>query len=197
MNKFHFPPELRTASIVPRWSIVFTLTSDYVTNHSYFVTMYAHAIARLIKWRGPLASLMYLALTHGLDETVTGDIVSIVKSEIIDKERAADYIDLKMRERLPGVIDELEAIEDTLPEQQYNEAWAIITAADRLDALLFLLTEQRLGNGVIAPRVPSAQARLAAVWRELPAPKDELDRLWATVVVPSVNAHKNDGGHGI
>ena len=36
-----FPPELRTASVIARWSIVWTLTRDTVSNHSYFVALYA------------------------------------------------------------------------------------------------------------------------------------------------------------
>lgn len=202
-----FPPELRTASIVPRWSVVWTLTRDTVANHSYYVTMYACSVARAIDWSGSYALLMFLALTHDLDETITGDIVSPVKSEILDEERAADYIDLQMKARLPGIVSEIDHVTDCgeLNTSSFNraklkecdEAWRIITVADRLDALLFLIGEQRMGNGVIAPRIPSAEARLLSAWHELPAPKDKLEMLWNTVMKPVIRNHMEQGGNGV
>lgn len=196
-SKPHFSPELRTMSIVPRWSIVFTLTDDYLSNHSYFVTMYAYDIARMLNWKGSLSALMYFGLVHDTEETISGDIVSVVKSEIIDEKRAADYLNLKMRERLPGIVSELEYLENMMTDAESDEAWAIIQVADRLDALLFLITEQRLGNAVIAPRIPSAFARLQSSWFALPFASEELARLWATVVTPSIKAHETTGGFGV
>lgn len=206
MTKRRFPPELRTMSVVPRWSIVWTLTRDTVANHSYFVTFYAREIARLIGWNGDMADLMYRALVHDCDETITGDICSPVKNEIIDDKRAEEYIALRMEERLPHVVKDLDDMEgdinSMLAVQQQkaiesSEAWLIVKAADKMDALIFLLTEERLGNGVIAPHMPRSWAKFEAAWRALPAHDGELDRLWNTCMVPAVMAHKTDGGFGI
>lgn len=185
-----FPPELRTASVVPRWSIIWTLTRDSVANHSFFVTFYAREIAVLIEWQGYLDDLMYMALVHDLEETATGDVVSTVKAEIIDDKRAAAYIDRKMRERMPFVADDMEAMGS-------EEIKRIIKAADKLDALIFLMVERRLGNGVIAPHLPSAHAKFEAAWRNLPADKDKLDELWNTCMVPAIKEHEVAGGFGI
>lgn len=197
-----FPPELRTASIVPRWSVVWTLTRDTVANHSYYVTMYARALAHLVEWSGNWSALMFLALTHDLDETITGDIVSPVKREVLDQDRAEQYIDLKMRERMPAIIDEITAIHDELDGNQaksrmLDEVWTIIDVADRLDALLFLIGERRMGNGVIAPRIPDAQSRLYNSFMKLPAGEDKLQLLWNTVMMPVIRAHEEQGGHGV
>lgn len=197
-----FPPELRTASIVPRWSVVWTLTRDTIANHSYYVTLYARAVAHVIKWSGNWSALMFLALTHDLEETITGDLVSPVKREIIDPVRAGDYIDLKMKERMPAVFDEIitisEGLDNNLAKRSMlDEAWTIIDVADRLDALLFLIGEQRMGNGVIAPRIPDAQNRLYSAWMKLPLAADELQRLWQTVMLPVVRAHEDQGGIGV
>lgn len=192
-----FPPELRTASVVPRWSIVWTLTKDNVAVHSFFVTFYAREIARIIKWQGDIGDLMFRALSHDLDELQTGDIVSPVKAEIIDESRAEIYIDTKMRERLPFVMADLDEISEETDEQEDGEAWAIVKAADRLDALIFLLFEVRLGNNIISPNIPRAWNRFEAAWKNLPGDKDDLDRLWNTVIVPAVKAHEQSGGFGI
>lgn len=196
-----FPPELRTASIVPRWSIVWTLTRDTVANHSYYVTFYARKIAQLLGWGGNWATLMFLALTHDLDETITGDMVSPVKGEILDMERAADYIEMKMTERLPDIMQETKAITDSTgnkaKERMIDECWLIIKAADRLDALLFLTGEHRMGNGVIAPRIADAESRLYSAWMDLPADHDDLQEMWQTVMLPVIKNHGEQGGHGV
>lgn len=196
-----FPPELRTASIVPRWSIVWTLTRDTVANHSFYVTYYSAIIAKLLGWRGDWSELMMLALTHDLDETITGDVVSPIKAEILDAERAADFIDMKMRERLPGIVRITDGITDCednpAREQMIDECWQIIKAADRLDALLFLIGERRMGNGVIAPRIVDAQSRFYSSWMELPTPPDKLQELWQTVMLPVIKEHGEQGGHGV
>lgn len=197
MSDLAFPPELRTASIVPRWSVVWTLNKDYVSNHSWFVMIYANDIAMLLNWPGNIAAVMYLAGTHDLDELTTGDLVSPVKREIIDEARAAAYIEMKMQERLPQVLRHIEMYENSMSKRESAEAWAIISAADRLDALLFLITEQRLGNTIIGPRVPDIQDRLEAAWYELPAERGKLQELWNTQVMPSITAHRGQGGFGI
>lgn len=197
MSDLAFPPELRTASIVTRWSIVWTLNKDYVTNHSFFVMMYAVEIAYLLgwDWKGPrLGVLMYLAATHDLNEIISGDIVSPVKCEILDQDRAAAYFDLKLNERLPRIMRHLAEFPD---KDWVLDCWPVISAADRLDALLFLITEQRLGNTVIGPRVPDIQDRLEAAWYELPAERGKLQELWNTQVMPSITAHRGQGGFGI
>lgn len=192
-----FPPELRTMSVVPRWSIVWTLTQDYLSNHSYFVTFYAREIALLIGWKGDLADLMYRALVHDVEETITGDICSPVKSGILDDEKAQDFIDTKMVDRLPFIVTDLEAMYEKSGHEEDVEAHAIIRAADKLDALIFLIVERRKGNGVIEPNLPRAMNSMEGCWRDLPAPKEHLDFLWNTVIVPAIDAHRNMGGFGI
>lgn len=184
-------------SIVPRWSVVWTLNKDVLTNHSFFVIIYANDIAQMLDWTGNYAALMYLAATHDAEETVSGDLVSPVKREILDEKRAADYLSAKMNERMPSIMRNIEMYEDSMSTSESAEAWSIITVADRLDALLFLITEQRLGNTVIGPRVPDAQQRLEAAWFELPDERSELQRLWNTAVLPSIAAHRGQGGFGI
>lgn len=204
MSKRRFPPELRTASVVPRWSIVWTLTRDVLTNHSFYVVFYAHAIAKLLGWKGDIGDLMYRALVHDLDETISGDICAPVKREIIDDKRAEEYIEQKMRERLPCVVQDLNQIADknyarfgNATNNEENEAWAIIKAADRLDALLFLIVERRMGNGVISSLITSATANLEASWRALPASKAALDEFWNTTIMPVIREHDTTGGYGI
>lgn len=196
----YFSPEFRTASVVPRWSIVWTLTRDTVANHSFFVTVYAEQIGHLIGWSGNGGSmrgmLMFMALTHDLDETITGDIVAPAKHAILDSSKADQYIDKNMRERLPYVVEQDEKWHARNPTA-WHEAKLIVKAADRLDALLFLVVEKRLGNSVIAPRIPECMASLLDSWGRLPGDPATLAMLWDTHVRPAIDAHERTGGYGI
>lgn len=198
----YFSPELRTASIVPRWSVVWTLTRDVVSNHSFFVTLYADQIAELISWykmpfgTGHRGTLAFMAITHDLDEVATGDLVAPVKKEILDTAKATKYIDRVMEERLPWVTGHTRTIRDYCPST-YTEAKLIIKAADRLDALLFLTVEARLGNGVIVPRIPECEKSFLEAWRALPCHAAELDSLYSVVVQPAIEAHRTTGGYGL
>lgn len=190
-----FSPELRTMSVVPRWSIVWTLTRDVLSNHSFFVAVYADQIAAMIEWKGPHGALLVSALLHDADETVTGDIVAPIKHEIIDKTRAKAFVSGKMRERLPYVEHRLSGI-DT---RWRGDIYKIVKAADRLDAVLFLVIEQRLGNSVIAPRIPETLEALKEAWRKLPCspPGQSLDDLYFQTVWPAIESHRITGGYGL
>lgn len=184
-----FPPELRTASIVHRWSIVRTLERDNVANHTFYVTIYARGVAKLIEWKGDYEKLMMKALTHDLDETITGDIVSPVKAQIVDETKAGVYVGHLLRERLPGFAD---LIAESDPEID-----AIVKVADRMDALFFLINETKLGNSIVRHRTHDAEHKLQQAWMALPCDAFYLDQLWKSVISPAITAHLNFGSRGI
>lgn len=192
-----FPPELRTMAIVPRWSIVHVTQKDTVANHSYFVAIYAHMVARVINWQGPKDYLMFSALLHDLDETITGDLVGPIKEYIIDEERMHDYVDHKIYARFESLAVEHAHLEGKCKMRHAEEADLIIKAADRLDAVLFLIMETRRGNTTITPLILTAQNRLEAAWRELPTDQVTIDATWQTVVLPALELHQTEGGRGV
>lgn len=192
-----FPPELRTMSIVPRWSICHVTQKDTVANHSYYVAIYSHLIARVIKWQGPKEYLVFMALIHDLSETTTGDLVGPIKEYILDYDKMDDFLYKKMSDRFSCLMTECSELEKNLEGEQADEADAIIKAADRLDAVYFLIMEERRGNTTISQLVHSAIHRLEGAWRELPAHRDVIDRTWQTVVLSSIEAHKSEGGRGV
>lgn len=189
-----FPPELRTSSFVPRWNIVWTIRPDNVAGHSFYVAVYTRMIARLINWNGPIADLLTYALLDDIDETITGDITGPVKGQIIDPARADDFVTQQMEHKMPMLLDMMIEIEDS---PGFEAIKHIIKAADRLDALLFLMVDRRLGNRNLENRIKDATIKLEAAWRDLPAPFSELNRLWQTVVIPAIEAHNREGGDGV
>ncbi len=189
-----FPPELRTASVVKRWSIVRTFQPDSVAEHSYYVTFYAVQIARLIEWPGPMADLMYMSLMHDVEETFIGDIVSPVKHAVLDEGKYGNYITDQMKQRLPLVDTQL----DVIAESQWGtNIEKIVKVADKIDAVLFLITEQRMGNAVLAPLYQDAVTNLSAAWQDLCIETGSQHRLWDDEIWPAIQCQWKHGGNGI
>lgn len=206
-----FPPELRTASIVKRWSIVRTLNTDTVAEHSFYVSFYALQIARLVNWPGPYADLTFMALMHDVEETFTSDIISPVKKQIVDPDALSNFVSEQMKERMPLVEAQLQAIADSMWGSSIER---IIKVADKTDACLFLILEQRVGNVVLRPLYDDALENLVLAWHDLgvelhgaaePA-GGRLDdgavwvrhrALWNDQIYPALQAHWKHGGVGI
>lgn len=187
-----FPPELRTASIVHRWSIVRTLERDNLANHSYYVIVYARNIGRLIGWEGDYENLMMRAAAHDADELITGDIVSPVKSNIVDETKTEAYVRAKMTDSMPGIFPFYDPVPST-----HEDADKIIKAADRMDALLFLINEVRLGNSIVRNRTADAERLLHQAWFQLPADIAVLDTSWRHVVKSAIANHYQFGSMGL
>lgn len=193
----YFPVRLRAASVVERWSVIHTIKRDNIAAHSWYVVVYCLLIARLIGWQGNLARLLTEAALHDLEECVTGDIVGVVKHEIIDARKNSDFISRKLGALMPSLVGiELPHDLDETFHQDY-EYKQIIKAADRLDALFFMLGEQALGNQIIAARVPPAMDRLKEAWFNLPCEDIRKLTTWWDTVLPAVEAHKNAGSYDI
>lgn len=193
-----FPPELRTAAVVKRWSIVRTFNDDLVSSHSYFVTFYALQIARLVGWSGPYADLTFAALMHDAPEFVTGDLVSPVKRAIVDLDKHNAWVTEQMRTRMPGVDGQLQAIMDSEWGPGIDR---IVKVADKVDAVLFLITEQRMGNTVLELLYNDALKNLTEAWTnlfgELGLNDDRRQDLWDDQIWPAIQAHWKNGSVGI
>lgn len=197
MNKL-FPPELRTAAVVRRWSIVRVHNRDNIAEHSFFVTCYALAIARLLEWKGSLADLMFVAMMHDAEEFITGDMVSPVKHAVLDEAKFDRFVSEQMFIRLPLVATQLETI---MESELGDHIEAIVKVADKVDAVIFLILEQRGGNQAVAPLYQDALNNLQAAWAKLIAllgGTPELEgRLWGNEIWPAIQAHWRYGSIGL
>lgn len=191
-----FPPELRTMAFVPRWPIMMTSIPDNLATHSYYVTVYSYAIAETIGWKGPRDYLMLEALLHDNDETITGDITGPVKQAIMDVEKAGDILYDMTNYRMGKLIDTFYDFQERLLPETVNEAERIRHVADKLDAILFLIVNKRMGNTTVNIALDVGIKSIEAAWRSLPAPKEVLDRTWQTIMIPSIEAHYVKGGRG-
>lgn len=204
-----FPPELRTASIVQRWSIVRTMNPDSVANHSFYVAFYALQIARLVNWPGPYADLTFMALMDDVEETFTSDIISPVKRRIVDEGAMHNFVSEQMKERLPLIEAQLEAVADSMWGVSIER---IIKVADKVDAAIFLIIEQRMGNTVLKPLYDDALKNLVIAWHDLGIELHGGDdsiidadiaawnahrALWNDQIYPALQAHWKHGSVGL
>lgn len=187
----HFPPALRTASVVTRWSTIRTHGKDIVSSHTFYVTTYAQEIARLIGWANDdykeLYWLMRYSLIHDLDELFTGDLVTFIKPEIIDRDRAARFVATQMQERMPGIAAAFTEIAE-LP--YVDEIKRIVKVADWLDALFFSIDEQKMGNYAIQKYEPFTLDKLKEAWFKLPCDSVQLTRLWMNEMLTAIRNHR-------
>lgn len=194
MKPVTFPPRLRVAAVVKRWSIIWSHSPDTIASHTFMVQIYALLLARLIGWNvgnpRALYTLIVECIYHDLDETVSGDIVGVVKSHIIDARRYSDFVSSRMDATLASVVN-LRAEARDEGREYIHEARRIIKAADRLDALLFMFTEVMTGNHIIGQRIQSGLKKLAESWEELPATQEMRDQVWSEHLEPSLQAHQD------
>ena len=193
-----FPPELRTASVIRRWSIVRTINEDTVANHSFFVPFYAVQVARLVEWQGPFGDLTFMALMHDVEEVLTSDIISPVKHQIVDEAKLSNYVTSQMKVRLPLVEAQLYEIMDSMWGESIEK---IIKVADKVDACIFLITEIRMGNTVLSPLLKDATQNLRQAWDRLSNYLEfsfEKDvSLWDNEIWPGIQSHWKNGSVGV
>lgn len=170
---------------------------DNIAQHSFFVTWYAVMIAETIRWHGPRDYLMLKAMYHDLDETITADITGPVKKEIVDAVKAEPYLEGRMLERMGNVSKFFLTMEEEAPDDVYFDVEKIVRAADLLEALLFSIVNEQVGNKAMADVTVVFMAKVEAAWRDLPAPPELLSSTWQTVCLPAIHAHRTTGGRGI
>lgn len=197
MDKPVLAPELRTMSFVTRWNILWRINKTNIAEHSFFVAWYVFTIANLIEWKGNTLYAVMKGLEHDLDETITADIVGPARRVIVDKDTAAEWLEAKQEIRMGGLLRPFIAMENTVEDGEYAEAQKIVRAADLLDAVLCLLVEQEMGNRRVDYAYNSNLKLFEGAWRDLPADKMVLDRLWNVEIFPAIEAHRSVGGNGV
>jgi len=118
-------PIERELAHVPRWCIVRTIRQQSVAEHAFFVARYAATISTLMGVE-PSATMLQYALHHDDEELHSGDIPTPYKRKI----------------RVPETTSILEIM---LSEEEVK----IVKIADMMEAALFLVDEQLMGNKTV------------------------------------------------
>lgn len=167
-----FALAFRDMAYVPRWVILRRHRQQYLAEHSYFVAIYAQQIARLIGY-DDLYEVVWFALLHDIDETITGDIPGPIKRAAFDKTKAKGAMQDVM-------IDKFGADVTTDASFTNDEVRAIVSVADSIEEVCYLMEEMSMGNkDWIKPVIDEAIDRLKMRWSKLPADETTLKDVWA------------------
>lgn len=136
-----FEKELRDLSFVPRWGIVRTINRQAVSDHSYYVTVYAKEICEYLGLSAEQTlDVVTAAIWHDVPERITGDIPGPVKKHLCNK------LDINRVESMAMSPFSSARGHGTFSEHTTN----IIKAADYMDQCFFLAIEIQMGNSVNA-----------------------------------------------
>jgi len=152
-----FERDYRTLSFVPRWSIVRTIKQQYVDGHSYFVSLYTIFLTEILEWdaQGSLSAVKY-SLKHDRDESFTGDVPHPVKSYGIEPVKFNGWIKEESDHRFkddPYTNDKIKSV---------------VRVADLLDSVLYLISEEVLGNREVIMVKDSCMQQLNLAIDKLP-----------------------------
>lgn len=145
----------RDAAGVKRWHTARMHQTQTVGAHSHGVAMLCSAFSD----DKPSTALLMAALTHDLGEFATGDVPAHIKWK---------------HPKLNQMLEELEVeYLDSLGLQKYHDALTIdeldiLALADRVELILFLLDESRLGNSNADRIIEAIRKKVMAMRRPTP-----------------------------
>lgn len=133
-----FLKKLRGLNFVFRWNFHPRQRQENVAEHSFWVAVYAGAIATKMGMKPEYVNqVMCIGLCHDFEEAITGDLPSLIKRFVPEWIR----VELQAQAELYG------------PETQYFQELnnlghidEIVKAADALAALIYVDEELRMGN---------------------------------------------------
>ncbi len=146
---------------VTRYSSIPTRTKETVSQHSFWVGLYAVMIHRMLRdtyvgiyaWESVEYQILKYALVHDVGESVTGDVVRPFKYATPEMKRAADEAEDILTQRLmPDVVKQIIGELDDPRNTTYSEyVKDVIKAADFLCVYVFMNREFLHGNQEIEP----------------------------------------------
>jgi 5'-deoxynucleotidase len=151
-RKLMFERELRDLSFVKRWSIVRTIRSQSVAEHTFFVAMYANDICAALGVDESIhLAVLQKALWHDVDEIFTGDIPGPAKRALCSDRESLTAKLKEWKLKVFGILGHREGVAVT--DIEHNIIHTILKAADELDAACEMATELQLGNNNVQERV--------------------------------------------
>lgn len=139
--------------LIDRWALMRNTSKENIAEHSHSVAVIAHALALIgnkkfgKKYNAERACL--LALYHDTTEVITGDMPTPVKYYNDNIKNVYKDVEHRAGERLLAMLPE-EFREDYAPlfekQEEDEELWKLVKAADKISALIKCIEEMRMGN---------------------------------------------------
>ena len=138
---------------INRWSLMRNEHSENLAEHSFEVSVIAHALAvtgnKKFGKNNDCERAAFLGLYHDAPETLTGDLPTPVKyysNEVRDAYKTVEnYATSSLLEMLPEeFLPEYESA--FIKKEEDAGLWAYVKAADKISALIKCLQEKNAGN---------------------------------------------------
>lgn len=152
-KRFHFYAYLARMKYINRWGLMRNTHTENIQEHSLQVAIIAHAIA-IIKnkyFNGKVNPdrIAVLGIFHDSNEIITGDMPTPIKYFNPDISQAYKNIEEVSKNKLLSMLPE-EMLEDYrgifFHEDDNEEYWRIVKAADRIAAYIKCVEEVKAGN---------------------------------------------------
>lgn len=144
--------DIRRLSAVDRFSSIPVSVKETVAEHSFWVTLYAAAIYRFLESPDHLyGPLLLRAVTHDLEECISGDIVRPLKYSTPElKEEVDRASEMLLNRMVPEEILDLRK-ELVPPGEDWDYINCVVKAADWLSLFQYMRREAARGNREIIP----------------------------------------------
>ncbi len=148
----HFFAFLARMKFIQRWGLMRNTQSENIQEHSLQVAMIAHSLAEIRNsvFGGSVdaGKTAVLGMYHEVSEVFTGDLPTPVK--YFNPQIKAVYKDIErqaQKKLLLMLPEELQASYTGIIQQdEENELWQLVKAADKLSAYLKCVEEIKVGN---------------------------------------------------
>jgi len=168
--KQHFFALIARMKYINRWGLMRNTRYETLSEHSFEVAVTAHALAMIKNeiFGGSLNAdrAAVLALYHDAPEILTGDMPTPVKYYNAQTKRAYDEVEQTSVNRLMEMLpEELKAPYETILTKREEDAylWQLVKAADRINALVKCIEEEKSGNREFAGAKKEIEKKVAAV----------------------------------
>lgn len=139
--------------MIDRWALMHNTTKENIAEHSHSVAVISHALALIGNKKFAKSydtgRITLLALYHDTTEVITGDMPTPVKYYNDDIKNVYKDIEEIAGKRLMSMLPE-EFRDDYIPffthQQEDEELWKLVKAADKISALIKCIEESRMGN---------------------------------------------------
>ncbi|NKB67612.1 MAG: 5'-deoxynucleotidase [Candidatus Latescibacteria bacterium] len=163
----HFFAYLEKMKSVKRWGLMRNTFEENIQEHSYQVTIIAHALALIRRqvFHRPVdvERILVLALYHDISEVITGDLATPIKTFNPQIEDAFKDLEGMANRRLHDMLpEELQSGYAFLAEPSHEEdsTRELIKAADRISSYIKCVSELKMGNSEFAKAAESVKQRI-------------------------------------
>lgn len=139
--------------LIDRWALMRNTSNENIAEHSHNVAVIAHALCiignKKFGKNYDAERCAVLALYHDATEVITGDMPTPVKYYNDEIKNVYKEVEAAAGERLLKMLpDEFKPEYTPLfnKNEEDKELWDIVKAADRIDALIKCIEEDRMGN---------------------------------------------------